>query len=75
MAIAQKGDPLKKQKDSLNIKNRAVEKLIKGFLTGVLSGGGTVKDTVGKTLVTPRKVKTIEKERRRKKKKITKTKY
>ena len=75
MGVAQKGDPLKKQKDSLNFKNRAVEKLIKGFLTGALSGGGTVKDTVRKTLVTPRKVKTIEKERRRKKKKITKTKY
>ena len=25
MAVAQKGDPLKKQKDSLNIKNKAVE--------------------------------------------------
>ena len=25
MAYAQKGDPLKKQKDSLNIKNKAVE--------------------------------------------------
>ena len=28
MAVAQKGDPLKQQKDSLNIKNNAVEKYI-----------------------------------------------
>jgi len=28
MAVAQKGDPLKKQKDTLNFKNNAVQKLM-----------------------------------------------
>jgi len=38
MAIAQKGDPLKKQKDTLNFKNKAVDKFWKPALTEAVAG-------------------------------------
>jgi len=38
MAIAGKKDPLKKQKDTLNFKNKTVDKFWKSALTGAVSG-------------------------------------